>query len=184
MVNAVKHRPRLQLAYFPVLAEWKGSVQWPPYRKQELRLRLRAARVLMDLTVKDLAELVDPDDRLGERTLRKFEVGETALRPAILRALAAAMQIPYEWFTVASIWDVFKLRAELIELAAGEIATQDAAPGMSFNERVEALEAKVSGPPLEDGGPDADGDHEPNPEAAQQASGQRAPRASRPAREQ
>lgn len=67
--------------------------------QDDLRRRLRAARVLADITVADLAKLVTPDSKLSERTLRKLEAGETLLTAPILRELAAALGFTYEWFT-------------------------------------------------------------------------------------
>lgn len=77
----------------------------PP--QEDLKRRLRAGRVLADLTINELAERVDPDAGLGERTLRKLESGETQLRAPLLRELAEALDLPYEWFTVPSIAEVF-----------------------------------------------------------------------------
>lgn len=88
--------------------------------QEELRRRLRAARVLRDLTVVQLADLIPASARLGERTLRKLENGETQLTPPILRELAARLQLPYTWFTAP-------------DLAA-------AIGGESFEERLAALE--------------------------------------------
>jgi transcriptional regulator with XRE-family HTH domain len=67
--------------------------------QDDLRRRLRAARVLADVTVLDLAKLVTPDSKLSERTLRKLEAGETLLTAPILRELAVALGVNYEWFT-------------------------------------------------------------------------------------
>lgn len=71
--------------------------------QEELRRRLRAARVLLDVTIEGLAAALPPEAQLGERTLRKLENGETLLKPQICRELAGALRIPYEWFTVADI---------------------------------------------------------------------------------
>jgi transcriptional regulator with XRE-family HTH domain len=70
----------------------------PP--QDELRRRLRAARVLQDLTIPDLCERIHPSARLGERTLRKLEGGETLFTIKELRELALALSIPLEWFTL------------------------------------------------------------------------------------
>jgi hypothetical protein len=50
-----------------------------------------------------LAEVVHPDARLGERTLRKLYSGESQLTPPILRELAATLDISYAWFTVPDL---------------------------------------------------------------------------------
>jgi transcriptional regulator with XRE-family HTH domain len=70
----------------------------PP--QEELRRRLRAARVLTDLTVAQLAERVHPSARLGERTLRKLESGESVFTIKELRELAIALNVPLGWFTL------------------------------------------------------------------------------------
>lgn len=70
----------------------------PP--QDDLRRRLRAARVLQDLTIADLCERIHPSARIGERTLRKLESGETLLTIKELRELALALGIPLEWFTL------------------------------------------------------------------------------------
>jgi hypothetical protein len=57
--------------------------------QEDLRRRLRAARVLRDITV--------------QRTLRKLESGETQLTPPLMRELAVALTVPYEWFTVPDL---------------------------------------------------------------------------------
>jgi transcriptional regulator with XRE-family HTH domain len=69
----------------------------------ELRCRLRAARALRDLTVQQLADLIPAEARLGERTLRKLESGESQLTPPILRELAVRLELPYEWFSVPDL---------------------------------------------------------------------------------
>jgi hypothetical protein len=81
--------------------------------QDELRRRLRAARVLSDLTVAELAARIDPDANIGERTLRKLEGGESKLREPALRTLAAAMRFPYEWFTIRSIPEAIGGRSDL-----------------------------------------------------------------------
>jgi transcriptional regulator with XRE-family HTH domain len=71
--------------------------------QEVLRRRLRAARILADVTVEQLAERVTPGSRLSQRTLHKLEQGDTPLTAPIMRELAAALDLPYEWFTVPSI---------------------------------------------------------------------------------
>src|SRR4051812_12098819 len=70
----------------------------PP--QDELQRRLRAARILRDLTVTQVSERVHPSARLGERTLRKLESGESILTIKELRELALALNVPLEWFTL------------------------------------------------------------------------------------
>lgn len=77
-------------------------------KQAELRRRLRAARVICDLKIDELARRIDPDSALGERTLRKLESGETKLRPPILRELAVAMGIPYFYFECEDVWEQFR----------------------------------------------------------------------------
>ena len=71
--------------------------------QEELRRRLRAARVLRDLTVAQLAAQIPSEAKLGERTLRKLEGGESQLTPPILRELAVRLGMPYAWFTVPDL---------------------------------------------------------------------------------
>src|SRR3954453_20222792 len=70
----------------------------PP--QDELQRRLRAARILGDLTVAQLSERVHPSARLGERMMRKLESGESLFTIKELRELAIALGVPLEWFTL------------------------------------------------------------------------------------
>lgn len=101
--------------------------------QDELQCRLRAARVLRNLTVPQLAERIPASARLGERTLRKLENGESQLTPPILRELAARLDLPYAWFTVPNLGAAIggesfderlaaleQAQARLWELAAGQ----------------------------------------------------------------
>lgn len=88
--------------------------------QDELQCRLRAARALRNLTVAQLAERIPATAKLGERTLRKLENGESQLTPPILRELAHRLDLPYAWFSVP-------------DLGA-------AIGGESFDERLAALE--------------------------------------------
>ena len=65
----------------------------------DVRRRLKAARALAGLSVKELAERLDPKDNLGERTLRKLESGESVVRPIHLREIARVLGLPYAFFT-------------------------------------------------------------------------------------
>jgi hypothetical protein len=95
--------------------------------QEELRRRLRAARELRGVkTIKELAELCAPNARLGERTLRKLESGESVLTPPILRELAATLDLPYAWFTVPDLGAAvggqpFEDRLSALEAALGEV---------------------------------------------------------------
>jgi transcriptional regulator with XRE-family HTH domain len=90
----------------PMAASMKGrslplSIAHPDLPPQdELQRRLRAARILRDLTVVQLSEQVHPSARLGERTLRKLESGESIFTIKELRELAIALAVPLEWFTL------------------------------------------------------------------------------------
>jgi len=114
-----------------------------------LRRRLRAARILADVTVEQLAERVTPGSRLSQRTLHKLEQGDTPLTAPIMRELAEALDLPYVWFTVPDIGlalvppaqsqqeltqRVSEMRAALEELQAGherlwDLATREDSPG-------------------------------------------------------
>jgi transcriptional regulator with XRE-family HTH domain len=128
--------------------------------QEELRRRLRAARVLCDLTIADLASRIDTEAGMGERVLRRLEAGESKLRPPALRELANAMEIPYAWFTVPSI-------TTAVALVGSE-------PG-EFEERLRRLEEWVASFP--------DNGDEAHPEDPPPSPGRRGPRGSRPTRE-
>lgn len=90
--------------------------------QDELQCRLRAARALRNLTVAQLADRIPASARLGERTLRKLENGESQLTPPVLRELAARLDLPYAWFTVPDIAaainpETFDERLEALERA-------------------------------------------------------------------
>lgn len=128
--------------------------------QDELRRRLRAARVLRDLNVAELAERVDPEAGLGERTLRKLESGETKLRAPILRELAVALQMPYSWFAVESIEDQFT-------------------PSAEWTDRLEALEGRLAAFEQGQEASGDNGDARPNPEGSQRSTARRGPRGTR-----
>jgi hypothetical protein len=90
--------------------------------QEELRRRLRAGLELRGLRVGDLAEIVHPNARLGERTLRKLYSGESALTPPICREIAATLGLPYAWFTVPDL--AHAIHDEAIE---GRVAALEAA---------------------------------------------------------
>jgi transcriptional regulator with XRE-family HTH domain len=70
---------------------------------EELARRLRAARVLANLTPAELSARCHPRARLGERQIRRLEAGEAQLTPPILRELCEALRFPYEWFTTPDL---------------------------------------------------------------------------------
>lgn len=96
--------------------------------QEEKRRRLRAARVLRDVSFADLAARIAPENRLSERTLRKIESGEERIREAHLRTIAPALGLPYEWFTVC-------------DLGAALIADEIEARLASVEEALQALNA-------------------------------------------
>lgn len=132
--------------------------------QDELRRRLRAGRVLADLTVAELAGKVDPEAGLGERTLRKLESGETQIRTPVLRELAWALGLPYAWFTVESIPAQFRPGDEqwYVDLAA-------------LAERQAAFEREIRGE-------GSNGDSPQTPSATQPAGQRRGPRGTRQVR--
>ena len=125
----------------------------------ELRRRLRAARLLEDLTIEALAERIPPEAKMGERVIRKLENGETVLKPQTLRELAAALEYPYSWFTVKRIADI---------LPTDEVDRRYAQFERDFNKRIEELRREIRR--------DLSEDHEHNGEDPQPAPKRRSPR--------
>lgn len=130
----------------------------PP--QDELRRRLRAARVLADLTLDELAARLSPDVGLSQRTLRKLEGGEAPIREPALRTLAPALGLPYEFFTIERIADAFT-------------------PPDDWQARIEALEAWRA---QADPGVNSTRVDLPSREAAQPSPGRRGPRGTRQSR--
>lgn len=62
-----------------------------------LRRRLRAARALQDVSLRELAGRLDPSWKLSERTLRKLESGESEVTERALHAIADALGVPFGW---------------------------------------------------------------------------------------
>lgn len=139
----------------------------PP--QDELRRRLRAARVLRDLNVAELAALVDPEAGLGERTLRKLESGETQIRPQVLMLLSVALDFPYGWFEVEQIEAQFKPGAQFM-------------PSADWTARVERLEARLATYEQGRPGSDANGGDPPSPAGTRSGTKRRGPRGTRQAR--
>src|SRR5262245_40130972 len=73
----------------------------PP--QDELMRRMRAARVLRDLTFQQLAELIPDEAEMGERVLRRLEGGEARIKPQHLVMIATAVRLPGIWFTAPTI---------------------------------------------------------------------------------
>jgi len=63
----------------------------------DLQSRLRAARTLRQVTLKELASRLDASWKLSERTLRKLESGESEITERALRPIADALDVPYQW---------------------------------------------------------------------------------------
>jgi transcriptional regulator with XRE-family HTH domain len=101
--------------------------------QRTLQRRLRAARALQDVTLRALAERLDPSWKLSERTLRKLESGESEVTERALQPIAAALEVPYGWFTTDDPFAPWR-GAESPALAA------------EFERRLRALEARVSEP--------------------------------------
>jgi transcriptional regulator with XRE-family HTH domain len=62
-----------------------------------LRRRLRAARTLQGVTLRELADRIDPVWKLSERSLRKLESGESEITERSLRPIGEALDVPYGW---------------------------------------------------------------------------------------
>lgn len=103
--------------------------------QDELRRRLRAARILRSVTLKELADRLDRSERLSERTLRKLENGESDVSERSLRPIAQALQIPYEWFIVEDVFisasnsdDAFEQRLISVQRGIAEVLRHLAQP--------------------------------------------------------
>lgn len=66
--------------------------------QEQLQRRLRAARTLEGVTLRELASRLDASWKLSERTLRKLESGESEVTERALRPIATALGVPYHWF--------------------------------------------------------------------------------------
>jgi transcriptional regulator with XRE-family HTH domain len=95
-----------------------------------LRRRLRAARALQDVSIRELASRLDPSWKLSERTLRKLEGGESDITERALRPIADALDVPFGWLTSADPLQPWRTAASP-ELAA------------EFERRLAALEARL-----------------------------------------
>lgn len=135
----------------------------PP--QDELRRRLRAARVLADVTFAELAARLDPDSQLGERVLRRLEAGEARLRAPQLRELADALGMPYYFFTVENVADCFR-----------PADTQAA----DWTDRLAALEARQARFEQALRERDSANDDPPNPSGSRPSSSRRGPRGTSP----
>lgn len=100
---------------------------------EETRRRVKAARALAGISVKDLAERIGQKG-LGERTLRELE-GDAgrAWRPMELQAVAQACELPYEFFTVdfsqLSLSARTDTRLDALEAEVRRLAAERPAPG-------------------------------------------------------
>jgi transcriptional regulator with XRE-family HTH domain len=97
--------------------------------QSELRSRLRAARTLQGVTLKDLAARLDPSWKLSERTLRKLENGESDITERALRPIAEALEVPYQWLIAPDPFGPWRV-------ASPEAQAE-------FERRLSALEARI-----------------------------------------
>jgi transcriptional regulator with XRE-family HTH domain len=140
----------------------------PP--QPELQRRLRAARVLMDVSFVELAERLPEEATIGERVLRNLEGGTQQLKPQILRELAVAIGVPYAWFTVD---DVFAhLTKDVVDIRLAQLERD-------FNTRLAELEARIA---RNSNGQEA-AQTETTASSPQPVRARRAPRSSRPSHE-
>jgi transcriptional regulator with XRE-family HTH domain len=110
--------------------------------------RVRAARALRNASLDELAERIG-EAGLGARTLRKIEGGDREVRAMELRTIAAALDLPYEFFT-ADFWDLTgQPRLPGLEASLGaEPEGASAAHGATIaeiTERFERRDAQVAG---------------------------------------
>lgn len=129
--------------------------------------RLRAARVLADLTVQQLADKLDTPG-LGAKTIGAIERGERAVRPHEIRVVAEALNVPVEFFTAGLSYNAGSTdddRAEYLRLLHAileivkDLSTWESAPVWqrvidarekavdrlieAFDERFDAIEARL-----------------------------------------
>jgi transcriptional regulator with XRE-family HTH domain len=98
--------------------------------QQALQRRLRAALTLQGVTLRALAERLDPSWKLSERTLRKLTSGESDVTERSLRPIADALEVPYEWFTTGDVFAPWR--------------GADPARAEEFERRLAALEAQIA----------------------------------------
>lgn len=98
--------------------------------QEQLQRRLRAARALEGVTLRELASRLDASWKLSERTLRKLESGESEVTERALHPIADALGVPYHWFVTADPLGPWR-EAEQTGLAA------------EFERRLLALEARL-----------------------------------------
>lgn len=129
----------------------------PP--QEELRRRIRAGRVLADITIEELAAKLPAEAEMGERVLRNLENGHTKIKPQALYLIAEAVGLPVEWFTVTTIGDLFP------------------ADRSEFEQRLARLEAALGVEPPRSEGPASASSGTPT--ESQPSSTRRGPRPSR-----
>lgn len=74
----------------------------------DLRRRLRAARVLKGVTLRELADLIPPTERLSERTLRAMESEQGPFDARKIRVICEALGMPTAWFMADDLLAVFR----------------------------------------------------------------------------
>lgn len=99
---------------------------------------MRAARVLRNLSLKDVAAMSAPGDKLSERTLRAYESGERELTLRIIRSIASALSVPDLWFTVEDIVEA------IVEAKGPEVSAETARRLATFDARIRDLERQAA----------------------------------------
>jgi transcriptional regulator with XRE-family HTH domain len=99
--------------------------------QERLRRRLRAVRIMVGITLTELADRLDPTWKLSERTLRKLENNEAPITERALRPIAEALDWPYAWFLTEDPAAPWRRGVENQELA------------VEFERRLAALEATL-----------------------------------------
>ena len=110
----------------------------PP--QDELRRRLRGARLLLDLTLADVAGKIPPEAEITERALRYMETGQTRIKGPLLREIAIAMDVPYEFFVAPDWRSRFKVDRDAQRIFEARLRVLEKA---AFEERLAALERRA-----------------------------------------
>jgi len=105
---------------------------------KELGRRIKAARLLRDVSQRDLATVLATEG-FGKHDLGAIERGTKTLQGAIRRELALRLRVPEQWFTAESIDDVIAWPT-LGGLTPAELSQLVDATGPGLVEVVQALQ--------------------------------------------